>query len=227
MLCRLFAIQNDPREAGVQSRLWKLAEEILPQDRPGDFNQALMELGATVCLPRTPQCLLCPVRGSCRAHHRGIQEQLPVRSERKPIPHHQTLVALIQKGPDLLMGPRPNEGLLGGLWSFPEFEFKKWGSASQSRQEIQRRTGIKTELLRPLTPVVHTFSHKRVTYLPHLFQCVSQRKAPIEPWRWIPSERIADYPLPKAVRKIFDQLTRADRLPLAAETQETYRTALE
>jgi len=95
VLCRIFAIRKDPRDAVVQDRLWRLAEELLPARNVGDFNQGLMELGATVCLPRTPSCSVCPVREYCRAHRLGIQNRLPVRIEGRAIPHHKITVATL------------------------------------------------------------------------------------------------------------------------------------
>jgi len=222
VLCRIFAIRNDPRQADVQNRLWGLAGEILPKQHVGDFNQALMELGATICLPRRPSCPLCPVRESCRAHQAGIQDRIPVRIVKKTAPHHSVLVALIQNGRGLLIGPRPEDGLLAGLWSFPEMKMQERTPLRRIEKAIDKRFGLKTRLLRPLDPVAHTFSHKKITYHPYLFNCISIDNRLPDPWQWISLDKIADYPLPNATRKIFDQIS-MDRLPLAAETQTPYR----
>ncbi len=221
VLCRIFAIRKDPRQAVVQDRLWSLAAEILPEQNVGDFNQALMELGATICLPQTPSCSGCPVSESCQAYQTGIQNRIPVRIVKQTLPHHTMLVALIQNGRGLLIGPRPERGLLAGLWSFPEMDWKDTTSR-QIEKAIEKRLGLKTNLLRPLEPVAHTFSHKRITYHPFLFNCVSAHNRLPDPWQWIPLDKIADYPLPNATRKILDQIA-TDRLPLAAERSAIYR----
>jgi A/G-specific adenine glycosylase len=221
VLCRIFAIRKDPRQAVVQDRLWNLAAEILPEQNVGDFNQALMELGATICLPQTPSCSGCPVSESCQAYQTGIQNRIPVRIVKQTLPHHTMLVALIQNGRGLLIGPRPERGLLAGLWSFPEMDWKDTTSR-QIEKAIEKRLGLKTNLLRPLEPVAHTFSHKRITYHPFLFNCVSAHNRLPDPWQWIPLDKIADYPLPNATRKILDQIA-TDRLPLAAERSAIYR----
>jgi len=230
VLCRIFAIRESPRNAVVQDRLWRVAEGLLPERNVGDFNQALMELGATVCLPRTPSCSLCPVRDSCRAHRLGLQNRLPVRIEGRAIPHNKIAVGLIQNGQDLLIGPRPERGLLAGLWSFPEVDGHNATTPRRIEGEVEKRFGLKTKLLRRLEPVTHIFSHKRITYYPFLFNCVSAPKQLPEPWRWIPATKIANYPLPNATRKIFDQIAvnsqiakRATPLPLAAERAAVYR----
>ncbi len=222
VLCRIFAIQKDPRQAVVQDRLWSLAAEILPEQNAGDFNQALMELGATICLPQTPSCSRCPVCESCRAYQRGIQDRIPVRIGKQTLPHHTMLVALIQNGRGLLIGPRPERGLLAGLWSFPEMDWNEATTTRRIEKAIEKQLGLKTNLLRPLEPVVHTFSHKRITYYPYLFDCISTQNRLPGPWRWIPHAKIDDYPLPNATRKIFDQIT-TDTLPLAAEPPAVYR----
>ncbi|HUK55336.1 MAG TPA: A/G-specific adenine glycosylase [Nitrospiria bacterium] len=230
VLCRIFAIRKDPRQAAVQDRLWELAAELLPDRNVGDFNQALMELGATVCLPRTPSCPVCPVRESCRARRSGLQDRIPVRTERRAVPHDKIAVALIQNRRGLLIGPRPEQGLLPGLWSFPEIEASEAATTRRIEREIEKRFGLKPKLLRPLDPVAHTFSHKRITYHPFLFNGDAAFEQPPEPWRWIPAEKIKTYPLPTATRKIFDQIAvnpqiakRATPLPLAAERATVYR----
>jgi len=222
VLCRIFAIRKDPRDAVVQERLWRLAEDLLPERNVGDFNQALMELGATVCLPGTPSCTFCPVRESCRAHRLGLQNRLPVRIEGRAIPHNKIALALIQNGQGLLIGPRPERGLLAGLWSFPEMDRPNAKTPWRIEREIEKRFGLKPTLLRPLEPVTHAFSHKRITYYPFLFNCVSRPEHLPEPWQWIPKTKIADYPLPNATRKIIDQIAPDTRL-LAAERPAVYR----
>ncbi|HEY5594954.1 MAG TPA: A/G-specific adenine glycosylase [Nitrospiria bacterium] len=230
VLCRIFAIRKDPRQTVVQDRLWSLAAEILPEQNAGDFNQALMELGATVCLPQTPSCSVCPVRDACRAYQMGLQDRLPVRIERRARPHHAMLVALVRNGRGLLIGPRPARGLLAGLWSFPEMDWNEAMTRRRIEKAIEKQLGLKTNLLRSLEPVAHTFSHKRITYHPYLFDCVSTQNRPPAPWRWIPHAKIDGYPLPNATRKIFDQIPvdarrakRATSLPMAAEQTAVYR----
>src|SRR5205807_1808458 len=86
VLCRLDRVENDPRDADTQQRLWQRAAEILPRRRIGDFNSALMELGALVCTPRSPQCLICPVRQHCEAFAAGAQQRIPAPRPAKSTP---------------------------------------------------------------------------------------------------------------------------------------------
>ena len=125
VLCRLFAIRQDPKSPKTQEKLWRLAGSLLPKKNPGDFNQALMELGALVCLPELPRCLFCPLPSACEARKIGLELSLPVRTQKKPLPTVSVSVALLWKDGKLLIQRRPEQGLLGGLWEFPGGKIEK------------------------------------------------------------------------------------------------------
>ena len=119
VLARLFEIEGDPSSREVSKQIWSLAGELVPASAPGDFNQALMELGATVCTPKAPSCLLCPLREQCGALRSKRVEHLPspkVRTHRKLL--HRTCAVVLKRGA-VLLGRRPERGLFGGLWELP------------------------------------------------------------------------------------------------------------
>jgi A/G-specific adenine glycosylase len=118
VLCRLDRIESDPREPATRAALWKRAAEVLPASRVGDFNSALMELGATVCTPRSPQCLVCPVRMHCLAREAGIAEQVPPRRKLRPSPLFYRQIMCIRRGNHWLIEQRPARGRWAGLWQF-------------------------------------------------------------------------------------------------------------
>lgn len=123
VLCRLDQIMDDPRTPAVQNRLWARAEEVLPHDRPGDLNSAMMELGATVCLPRSPQCLICPVAEACAAREAGVQESIPPAKKAAPTPLVERAVYVLhhdRTGGELeyLIEQRPPTGRWAGMWQF-------------------------------------------------------------------------------------------------------------
>ena len=118
VLCRLDLIQTDPRDPNTREQLWKRAEEILPRKRIGDFNSALMELGAIVCTPRNPQCLLCPVREHCRAFAAGMQEKIPAPRAAKQTPLVLRRTYCIRRGDRWLIEQRPPTGRWAGMWQF-------------------------------------------------------------------------------------------------------------
>lgn len=123
VLARLYAIDIDIKSSAASSTLWRLAGELVPGDAPGDFNQGLMELGATVCTPLGPTCLLCPLTALCRARAQGREHELPRMPARKR-PHELPLIdatALwIERRGKLLLARRTPEGLYGGLWELPQ-----------------------------------------------------------------------------------------------------------
>ncbi|HJQ38609.1 MAG TPA: A/G-specific adenine glycosylase, partial [Thermoanaerobaculia bacterium] len=115
VLCRIDKIESDPREKATLARLWQRAEEILPRKEVGDFNSAMMELGATVCTPRNPQCLICPVRAFCEAQAAGLQEQIPVRRKSKINPLHRRAILCIEHTGQWLIEQRPPMGRWAGM----------------------------------------------------------------------------------------------------------------
>ncbi len=123
VLCRLFALEDPPARPAVRSRLQVLADELLEFAAPGDWNEALMELGARVCLPRRPRCAECPLATECLARAQGRQEELPRRAERPRVPVRAVLVLLVRDTAGrVLARRRGDEGMLRGLWELPGAE---------------------------------------------------------------------------------------------------------
>jgi A/G-specific adenine glycosylase len=128
VLARVFAIEDDVKSVTGQRQLWQLAEELVPAEAPGDFNQGLMELGATVCAPAAPRCAACPLRSMCRAAASGRQGELPrvgARLAREAKPWRRTAAAWIERGGELLLGRRRPGGLFGGLWELPQADDRR------------------------------------------------------------------------------------------------------
>jgi A/G-specific adenine glycosylase len=230
VLCRLFGIQENPRKPAVERQLWKLSEACLPERDIDHFNQALMDLGAMICIPKKPSCLLCPGRELCQAFRLGIQEKIPVKTQRPPLPHHHVAVAVILRGERLLVGQRPTHGLLGGLWGLPEI---RRNSDDASDKEICRifenRTGLRLEAIKTLEPVIHTFTHFRMTFNPVLYRCLGGQFKKDHPWRWTNRSTLSGLPISVATRKILGQVLLSDHkapirdnIPLAAEGAAPY-----
>lgn len=155
VFARIFAIEEDMKRAGMR-RAEKLAEHLVPPEQPGDWNQALMELGATVCTPRAPACERCPVAASCQAHAEGRTHQLPVMTEKtKPKPQRvQALVAT--KDGRVLLARRRSDGLFGGLWEPPSID----GGPSSKALLLELFPLSSTH---PCARVTHVLSHRRLT----------------------------------------------------------------
>ena len=156
VLARIFVIEDDMRRAGMK-RAEQLAEELVPADAPGDWNQALMELGATICTPRSPACDRCPVAASCQARAEGRVSELPVLGEKvKPKPQQvQSLVARTKDG-RVLLARRRSAGLFGGLWEPPSLD-----GGEPARVDLLARFPLASTSV--AGRVTHVLSHRRLT----------------------------------------------------------------
>src|ERR1051325_5793099 len=116
---RIFDISEPVDTPKGDKLLWDIAEKYLPPQDSGDYNQALMDLGATICVPKNPRCLICPVMKLCKARQNGTQDQRPVMKPKKEVPHYVQAAGVVIERKKVLLAQRPSEGLLGGMWEFP------------------------------------------------------------------------------------------------------------
>ena len=160
---RLEDMREDTSEKTVVDRLWSLAAELVRGPRPGDLNQALMELGATLCTPKRPHCLACPVRRHCRAFASGHAESLPRKSKRTAVRGMRAVAAAIERSGKLLAVRRPETGLMAGLWELPGGELALGEEAKDHAARILRETtGIEVRELENVGQVEHVFTHRRL-----------------------------------------------------------------
>ena len=161
VLARLFALALSVREPAGAKRLWKLAADLVPMRAPGDWNQALMELGATVCLPRSPRCEVCPLATHCAARAEGRPERYPSPAPRRAALKVRRAVAMIRRGPRLLV--RRLEGpLLEGLWEPPGVELELGSSAARPLAAHLRALGVSARLADSGARVRHTITHRAI-----------------------------------------------------------------
>jgi A/G-specific adenine glycosylase len=213
VLCRVYAIRGDARQPAVQKKLWACAEANLPKGKGGRWNEAMMELGATVCTPRSPRCDECPLAGVCRARALGTQEQLPTKATKKRLPHYDVTAAVIRKRGRILIAQRPVGGMLGGLWEFPGGKVERGESLEEClRREIKEELGVEIEVDQPVTQVKHAYTHFRITL--HAFECrlVSGRPRAIQvaDWRWVRFDELGDFAFAVTDRKIIQALQTLD-----------------
>ena len=158
----LARLLDEPAPAAKLLR--KTAESLVPHDRAGDFNQALMELGATICVPAGPRCEQCPIARACRACHAGTQLERPARQPKRRIPEEYTITLVARRERELAVRRRPAKGLLAGLWEFPDLPLH-----GQKKPEELLRIACEafgTDDVHALPPISHTFTHKRIHYHP-------------------------------------------------------------
>jgi A/G-specific adenine glycosylase len=187
VLSRLFAIRGFPGETKREARLWEAAEQLVIGERPGDLNQALMEIGALICSPQDPSCLLCPVRTSCRALTLGIVSQLPPPRARARRKHLRFAVAVCEREGELLLGMRQETGLFGGLWELPSAELIGSANAPQVQAALRATFGANIHLGEPLGSVRRTLTHRELEL--DLYR-VAARSAPspgprYQEFRWV------------------------------------------
>lgn len=209
VFARFFGLHGDSRAPRFRTVIAERVQPAMPADAPGDFNQAVMELGATVCKPRNPGCTICPLRRWCVAWRTGRVERFPERSRRKRTPHFDVVACVIRRGPKVLIAQRRPDQMLGGLWEFPGGKCKPGETLEDAAvREIREEIGIAIEPLRRLTAIDHAYSHFRITL--HAVECryVSGRARPIEcaAVRWVMPEQFEDFPFPVTDRRIVKRL---------------------
>jgi A/G-specific adenine glycosylase len=213
---RVFDISEPVDTPQGEKLLWHLAEEQLPKDQAGDYNQALMDLGATICIPKNPRCLICPLMKICQARQNGTQALRPVKSPKRAVPHHVhaacVTVRRIGSPPceHVLLARRPAEGLLGGMWEFPNGRVT--GEPREGLAEALK-TGYNLRLRKnrrstqePLVIVHHGYTHFSVSE--YVYRCELASAPEGDHLRWVSLKDLDDYPMGKIDRQIADLLLR-------------------
>jgi A/G-specific adenine glycosylase len=219
---RIFDISEPVDTPKGETILWELAEKQLPKNEAGDYNQALMDLGATICLPKNPRCLTCPLMKLCAARANGTQHLRPVKLPKKSVPHHVHAAAVIgrmgrEASPDgdnppceVLLAKRPSSGLLGGMWEFPNgrvtsdpFE----GLADALKTGYGLKLGVNRKNIQkpePLGVVHHGYTHFKVST--YVFACRVNSVQESESLKWVLLDHLDDYPMGRINRQIAEML---------------------
>ena len=208
VLSRLFCMKGDPAKSPVQGMLAAAGQELLPAHRPGDFNQALMELGATVCLPRNPRCLVCPWSSHCEALKSGVQDQLPETGKRGDTHLSRQAAAVIRHRGRVLIRRRSGSRLLQDMWEFPGAEFSRSDLADSLVKYLESELHLNVRLRDRLTVVKHAVTNRRIT----LTVYEARLKPPLPPTlsipgaRWIWLSQADRYPLTAAASRVVQAL---------------------
>jgi A/G-specific adenine glycosylase len=217
VLCRIDRIETEPRERETSQGLWRRAEEILPKRRVGDFNSAMMELGAIVCTPRNPQCLICPVRAHCEAYVAGVQERIPAPRKTKPTPLNRRVTFCIRRGDEWLIEQRPAKGRWAGMWQFVTVTAPLNGNGLSAPRLLKRFLPKSTKPVK-LGTVTHGLTHRRYEFDVYSCECgggdVAAHDGPAAaPRRWSTLAGLAEYPLPRPHLKMIEMLRALPRPP--------------
>jgi A/G-specific adenine glycosylase len=217
VFARLFNVEIPADSIEGEKLLWSLAAENLPKGKAGDFNQALMDLGATICLPKNPRCLLCPLRGDCQAQKLGLQEARPVLKPKAEVPHIVHVAAVIAQRGRVLLAKRPSSGLLGGMWEFPNGQVGG-DPARGLPKALKTGYGLRLRVGEALGIVNHAYTHFRVTvhvfrgeihtaanerdFLKSIRENSRNARQKSENLKWIKFSELEDYPMGKIDRQI-------------------------
>jgi A/G-specific adenine glycosylase len=213
VFARVFDVAQPADSSPGEEFLWKLAETHLPRGRAGDYNQALMDLGATICLPKQPRCLLCPLTALCQAYQLGNQEQRPVLKPKADIPHYIVTAALIQREDKVLLAKRPSKGLLGGMWEFPGGKIEPAETLEQCLvREIREELDSLVQVGEPFGVYQHAYTHFSITLHAYLCQLIEGEPKPVEAAElaWVNPVDLPHYPMGKVDRQIAQRLILRD-----------------
>jgi A/G-specific adenine glycosylase len=210
VLARLFALRGPQyRRDGP---FYNLAEELLDRQRPGDWNQALMELGATLCLARKPACAACPLRDHCRARALGLVEKLP-EGRARPAPVAVTVAAaLLERDGRVLLVRRPEGRLLGRMWEVPQTSLESRGLRDLA-PELEERYGLRVVPGALVVRTRHSITFRRITLEGYLARLRPPVPSDPERFVWVRPEEIAELPVSSSTRKLLLGL-RSRQLPL-------------
>ena len=203
---RLFDVSEPVDLPAGEKILWKLARENLPKGKAADFNQALMDLGSLICLPKNPRCLLCPVMNECKAREHGTQNIRPVKQPKKDIPQYIHAAGVFIKRARVLLAQRPSAGLLGGMWEFPNGRVEQDPArelAKVLKSGYSLRLGVKRKV--PIGVFHHAYTHFKV--IVHAFTCDPPSISRVKNLKWVALKDLHDYPMGKIDRQIADVIT--------------------
>ena len=210
VLTRRFGLRGDPGKGPLKRRLWELAGSLVPGERPGDFNQALMELGATVCTPRAPNCKNCPWSGQCEARRRGLVAVLPELPPRAPPTRVRVALAVVRNRGRVLLVETPEDApRWAGLWTFPHVEVQAKESAEVAAARAARDAGLAVRMREHAGRLEHTITRFRITIEAFEATVAPGAATAAKPARraaWVALRELGDRAMPAPHRKLAVRL---------------------
>ncbi|BCW94814.1 MAG: A/G-specific adenine glycosylase [Fimbriimonadales bacterium] len=210
VLARLLWLKGDLKTHAAQKQLWQLSEQLIDPQQPGAFNQAMMELGSTVCLPAQPRCGACPVSHLCAAYQRGQPTAVPEPSKRAATVTRVDVSAIILREGQCLLARRAPDGLWGGLWEFPRASREGRESLESVAQRAAAPLGVRIEPLQTLASLQHAVTNSRIRLYGYLCAWASGEAQPADAYdavAWVVPDALASYPLSAPQRRLARALT--------------------
>ena len=210
VITRYFGIEADVRSKRTTNLVLSHMDELISPEYPADFNQGMMEIGATVCVPSNPDCSHCPISLDCVATKTAKTDVIPYKSAAKKKPHKNIGVGIIEREDGkVLIALRPEDVMLGGLWEFPGGKQEAGESIQQTvARELHEELGIEVKAYKEFMKLKHAYSHFSITM--HAFFCrlISGVPSPksSQQIRWVKITELEKYPFPKANKKLTERL---------------------
>ena len=205
---RLVCLDEDISRNKTKTSVQQALQAAISVERPGIFNQALMDLGRVVCTPKQPDCVNCPLSNNCRAYHSNQVQAYPITPKKKTPPHYQIVIGLIERDGKYLIQRRPEDGLLGGLWEFPGGKIEAGETKIAALQrEIAEETSLQVKIGKKIDTIQHAYTHFRITMTAYLCTWVdgeAKTNAATEN-RWVRPDKFSDHAFPKANLKILQK----------------------
>ncbi len=209
VLSRLFLYRKNTRLPAAQRKMWEWAEQILPKGQARYFNQAMMELGALVCSPKSPECDTCPLSAKCLAFKKGETESIPDRGPKKTLKNITVALGVIRKRDKVFIQKRPSAGLMAGLWEFPGGKVENGEVKKKALQrEVEEELGIQIKNIRLLKKIKHAYTSYKVDL--HCFSAdydsgqITLNSA--VDGKWVTVSELKNYPFPAANVKLIEEI---------------------
>ena len=198
VLSRLYGISQNPNKKETKEKMLKILNQLLSHLDPSDFNQAMMELGATLCTPQNPQCLLCPIQKFCYAFKTKKQDQFPPKIKKRKVEKIQKRVAIIKKDGKYLVTQQKDSKILNNLWIFPEIE-------DNDPKLFQEKYGLKICFGEKLGRVTHHITYRRIRLSLYAAKLLEKRKTHVK-WKWVALSDIKHLPHSSLTSKIGSEI---------------------
>jgi A/G-specific adenine glycosylase len=207
VISRLFAVSGSPGERKTEQLLWEISDSLIPKGYSNPFNQALMDLGSMICVPKEPQCSGCPLRDVCKGRASGHPERYPPKKLKRVIPHKKAVSAVIKKDGKVFLRQRPPAGLLGGLWEFPNWKIEREkGIRLRLRDYIKKDMGMTAEVKEFTGTFRQTYSHFKLTLQVYHCKAIGGRGK----GNWVAIQNLHLLPMARIHRRIALQLRNVD-----------------
>lgn len=216
VLCRLFGQTGHPKDSLIRKWLWKASEGLLPSRQVGDFNQALMELGALVCTPSHPRCTECPISNYCFAFHQGLQEEIPPTPRRADIELVQEAAGLIYQNRRVLLVQRPSLGRWANMWEFPHGPIRKKEEPDDALVRLMLELcGLTVEIQQEIMVLRHAVTRFRISVACFEATSVSGkfRSEFYQSAKWLRPGELSNYPVSVPYRRMAKALISPSRQP--------------